>query len=150
MDLIKLIFMLLFLIPASIIDNKTSKIPNYISFPFIMMGFLWCLMFDITNVWSSLLAVIGLFFFGMLGLMGIGDIKLLMGIALFCDYKVMLLTIIFSLLLLAITEFISAPKNTVDVIKNTFKGDLYIYKSRKEPFSIYILFALLTVLTLCS
>lgn len=143
MEIIKLIIMLLFLVPASIIDNRTNKIPNYISFSFITMGFLWCLMFDTYNIWSSLLAVIGLFFFGMFGLMGIGDIKLLMGISLYCGYKTMLLTVMISLLLLALTEFILAPKKTVIVIRDVFIGKLSVYDGNKKPFSVYILFGLL-------
>lgn len=68
-----------FLTLASFFDLKTNKIPNWITFPSIIGGIVFSVFFHQDWLWQ-IGFVIGAFFFGMTGLLGLGDIKLLMAL----------------------------------------------------------------------
>ena len=62
-------------------DLKDRKIPNYITFPTIILGIFLCILSPEKDL---LYAVIGLgiwFFLGALNLMGLGDVKLMMALS---------------------------------------------------------------------
>lgn len=88
MDDIKLIQIaacLAFLLAAAIADGWGRRIPNRITFPFILCGLLFS---GLTNAESLILKTIFLiimFLFGWTGLIGLGDIKLIMGLGTMWD-----------------------------------------------------------------
>ena len=78
-------FVSIVLIVAAIIDGKILKVPNWLTFPFIISGWVYC---AISGGWSGLgLSLFGTFVGMMLllllrnrGGMGAGDVKLLAGV----------------------------------------------------------------------
>lgn len=77
------IITLVFVVLAGIIDFKTMKIPNFLTFPFIVIGVLYSTLTG--NIKVALIGLIISFVLGniffIIGGMGGGDVKLMMGIA---------------------------------------------------------------------
>lgn len=134
---------------ASIFDCRTMKIPNAISFSFMGVGIVWNALFNKESWWMNLIAFVIIFLFGSLRLMGLGDIKMLMGLTLIAGWYCTLLSILFSCVLFALIQMVFRFKQTWYTINNTLflikTGNVTEIKkstvvSDKKPFFIYILF----------
>jgi Flp pilus assembly protein protease CpaA len=68
------------LIIATITDIKKYKIPNWITFPVIIAGTILTYISSVKTGLITTFAIVFLFFLGMLGCFGMGDLKLLMAI----------------------------------------------------------------------
>jgi prepilin peptidase CpaA len=88
-------FVTVVLIVAAVIDGMILKVPNWLTFPFIICGWIHCTMQDgVSGFGWSLLAT----FAGMMmllplrnvGGMGAGDVKLLAGVGAWCGLEVTL------------------------------------------------------------
>lgn len=83
---------LLALSVSSVYDMKYRRVPNTVTFPMMLAGLLLTCVMELHLLPYKLLYASCLFFFGMTGLLGLGDIKLLIGLgtvwkpeyALFC------------------------------------------------------------------
>lgn len=83
------IIVLVPVILAGIIDFKTMKIPNYITFPFIIIAFFYNAFsgdFKLALLGFVVSFILGNVFF-IIGGMGGGDVKLMIGIAIMLGYK---------------------------------------------------------------
>lgn len=140
---IEFLILLSFLVPASIIDCKTKHIPNAISFSFMAIGLIWNIVFDIDNLIFNAIAFLLIFIFGYFRFMGLGDIKMLMGIALFSGWQYALCSLILGSVLLLFYSLVfhfahlkSAVRGFINALK--YKH-LYLLRTGKSfPFMIFI------------
>lgn len=70
------------LIICAVFDLKCRKVPNAITLPLMLCGLLLTALTELLLLPYKLLFASCLFFFGMTGLLGLGDIKLLMSLGL--------------------------------------------------------------------
>ena len=111
------IISLILLLLASIIDVKTKKIPNMLTFPAILLGIIWIFYTSIsTHIFTEmifrLVLFVLIFFFGMTGLIGLGDIKLFMALSLLNSPFVLLSSIAIAGFLLVIVKLVQNPNET--------------------------------------
>ena len=142
------------LILAAIWDVKNRRIPNAVTLPAILLGLILTAAFDLKAIPLTFIALILLFFFGALNLMGQGDVKLIMTLTAICSLSVALLSTGIAAILLVAIQLLLHPNETVRNIKNSF-GVLFTMdfkridnKGRSVPFAPYIL-AGFVCLTLC-
>ena len=139
------LFPLIAIVPATIMDQNTSKIPNLITFPFIVAGLAMTAIFNTSFILQCILTVVALFLFGALGLMGLGDIKLLMVIASTCGAWLTVTTIAIASIILLLKELVCDFRNTyldvVQTVQALFGQNNFSVKKpgKKMPFAIYIL-----------
>ena len=115
---------------AAIFDYKTTKIPNKFIFPVIILSFIFSLIcYPLINTGFSVLFVVLLFFFGMTGWMGLGDIKLLMALSLIGTWKMGVFTFALSSIYLMIFGFLVSPYETGFYAKKMLNR----FKLKKEP-----------------
>lgn len=125
---IELIILIAFSIPAAVIDCKTLKIPNQISFVFMGIGLSWGIVTRFNLFWQDLIAFFIIFILGYFRIMGLGDIKMLMAIALLSGWIVALLSFVFGCIVFLVFNLIFKPKVL-------FSSDKY---KQKQPFYIHI------------
>lgn len=132
------------LVIASAIDIQTRKIPNYITFPFMTMGLVFTIIFNNVSVMNCVFGMALMFSFGMLGLAGMGDIKLLMVIASVSGFAMTILTAGIAAVLLLIfklfTNYESTKRAMREGINAVIYGNLKILDRTGErfAFAIYI------------
>lgn len=132
------------LIIATINDLINRKISNYITIPAFFVGIVLTLLYDPKGIVLKIFFIALYFFIGMLGIIGLGDIKLLMAIT--CIYGVENTAYIFfgAVILLFLYCFITRPGETIKMIKNTINVFLYktkviVYSKEKYPFAVFML-----------
>ena len=139
------LFPLLAIIPAAVIDIKSKRIPNIITFPAMIIGITLTSIFNTQHLAQCVIMMVALFLFGATGLMGLGDIKLLMAVASTSGIMFTITVIGAAVALLLIKELISDFKHTCVEIKtglflvatgNTSNADA---NSKKAPMAAYIL-----------
>lgn len=107
------------LIAAAIIDKKTLKIPNYITFPGIVAGAALCAASrGFGEMGIRFIAVAVLFLFFMVRLLSGGDAKLLMAISLLQGILPMLLTLIIGNIVLLVVAFFKDRHEAAHAVKN--------------------------------
>lgn len=79
--IIKLILATIVAVIAAVCDCKTRKIPNWLTFSAVSIGVIATFLQGWREGLSLLVVLSILFFFGMLRLLGMGDLKLLMALA---------------------------------------------------------------------
>lgn len=107
-------------IACVIFDLYKKKIPNQLIFPAMLIAFGWCVYLCTLNFWSGGLRFIlflAIFAFGASGLIGLGDIKLFMTLALLNPPTHILLSIAVAAILLVIVQLIKDPKKTWEKVK---------------------------------
>jgi len=120
------------LITASIIDIRTKKIPNYITIPFFVVSLILAIIFEPDSLLPSFIVAISAVILGMVGGMGLGDAKLLMGIAMLNGWKVTLCTFIAALSAFAGLFFAIARKEAAGEVKNAIKT-FFLRNSTNSP-----------------
>lgn len=81
-QIISVALCLLALSVSSVYDVKYRRVPNAVTFPMMLAGLLLTYLMEFNLLPYKLLFASCLFFFGMTGLLGLGDIKLLIGLGL--------------------------------------------------------------------
>lgn len=134
--------MLLFLILviAAIWDYLYRKIPNWL----ICLGLIIGWLFSTCSIPERILSLLALFIIGMFGLMGMGDIKLWMVIALFLGFIDSCYVMGLAALLLILHQFIKNWKNTMNILTISLKDfwltkKIRIFDQISYAFSPYIL-----------
>lgn len=117
-DVSGLILSLLLLAPATYWDIKEKRVPNFIVFPGMAVGLsllvLKCI-YDgsILSGIENLGLFVLLFLFGMTGLLGLGDIKLLMALSLVNDPVTLLLSIALACLLIVFVQIVKQGRKII-------------------------------------
>lgn len=134
--------MLLFLILviAAIWDYFYRKIPNWL----ICLGLIIGWLFSTCSIPERILSLLALFIIGMFGLMGMGDIKLWIVIALFLGFIGSCYLMGLAALLLILHQFIKNWKNTMNILTISLKDfwltkKIRIFDQISYAFSPYIL-----------
>ena len=134
--------MLLFLILviAAIWDYFYRKIPNWL----ICLGLIIGWLFSTCSIPERILSLLALFIIGMFGLMGMGDIKLWMVIALYLGFIDSCYLMGLAALLLILHQFIKNWKNTMNILTISLKDfwltkKIRIFDQISYAFSPYIL-----------
>lgn len=78
-EIFRLVVLLFFLIWASVIDKRSRVIPNWITFPMIILGIIQSIIFGLDWWPEILIAVVLLFILSAFTGIGMGDAKLLLG-----------------------------------------------------------------------
>lgn len=126
------------LFAAALSDIKTMKIPNRLILIGLVLGFLY--MPSIKGILFKLLYLGILFIFGMFGMLGYGDIKLWMVIAVFLGLFQSTIIIIIAAIISMIYSLFKWRKTTITHFLN-FWWQMRIYKDYQGSSEIYIPFA---------
>lgn len=79
-ELISLFITFIMMFIAAFWDNSKRIIPNWITLPFIPVGLLLTYIADVDKGLVNTAVIVGLFFLGMTGMFGMGDLKLVMAL----------------------------------------------------------------------
>lgn len=124
-------------------DLRTRRIPNMLTLPAIVIGMVITGLYDGKAALAAAAVMLGIFFLGMTGILGGGDLKLLMALTAFCGVFPMLIATGAASVLILITEGIRRPKETWSAIKSGlcfFIGKTAGEKQgRRVPFAPYLL-----------
>lgn len=102
---------------STALDVKRNRIPNYITFPFLLLGLVFCATdaFRSGDVFTLIIRICSsaaMFLLGMANLIGLGDIKLLMGLFLMNNPIVIWLSLLAATIILILYQLILHPKKT--------------------------------------
>jgi Flp pilus assembly protein protease CpaA len=96
------IFAIIILFVCSVIDYKTRRVPNKLTFPLIAIGIILSIIIDSSSFFLSCCASLIFLLMGFLPCIGMGDIKLLVGLSwYFNPYLVMISLAVASILVVA-------------------------------------------------
>lgn len=127
---------------AAVCDIKSGKIPNTVTFSGIVLGLLFHFSFD---EWIRIFAgLVFIFFFGMLGLMGMGDIKLWMAIMSLSGFSDSCFIIAGAAALFIIYQLVKDHKKTVQICRLTVESlftnrKIIRFEQKGYPFAPYVL-----------
>lgn len=131
------------LLIATCCDLRTRRIPNALTLPAVVIGMVITGLYDGKAAFAAAAVILGIFFVGMTGILGGGDLKLLMALTAFCGVFPMLIATGAASVLILITEGIRWPKETWSAIKSGlcfFTGKTTGEKQgRRVPFAPYLL-----------
>lgn len=119
MNIIEATATAILLLICSICDMLTEKIPNKIIFPAMAISFGWCIYNITLCTWLGLIRLmlcIAIFAFGALELIGLGDIKVFMTMALLNSPIVTLLSIALGAIVFIVVQILFSPKKTLERI----------------------------------
>ena len=91
---------------AAVFDKKTGKIPNKLTFSAIIIGIVMTMFFRPPLWWLTFAIIAALFFFGMTGVIGLGDLKLFMAVTAIGGWKMFLTVFASSMLLMCLCAFV--------------------------------------------
>jgi len=147
-EVFKILTLIFFLMFAVITDMNKQIIPNYITFSLMFIGVVYTSIFARSELIPNLIALIVMFFIGMLGLIGLGDIKLLMGINCLCGWRIMLIGLFFACLLCILYTLVTKPSEVIDATKSLIQAtktrNKMLITGEKKPFAPYIAFGVFT------
>ena len=121
---------LFFLLAAAIADGRSRRIPNGITFPFILCGLLFSGLTDAGSLISKAVFLIIIFLFGWTGLIGLGDIKLIMGLGAMWDPVWALLSVALASLLIFAANTVKYPHIVWLQIQGVFQ---HVTRRKKLP-----------------
>lgn len=135
-QLYELALSLLILAIFSVVDQSTKRVPNAAVFSFMALSVVCliireCLIFQPSLLIPRIVLFILLFFFGMTGLIGLGDIKLLMTLSLLNDPIRILLAVFIACVLVVIYAVVKSPRQTINRLQS-FLQLFYLTKSAKK------------------
>lgn len=136
LDIISTSITIIMLIIATVIDRKTRKIPNWLTFPCITAGIIISFLSSVNCGITAIISLIVLFILGMTGFVGIGDLKLIMAVTALQGPIAGFISLVIAACLLVYTHVIK-QKNTVNM-KRLIDKDLAC-EGIKVPFAQYIL-----------
>lgn len=131
------------LLVAACYDIRTFRIPNALTFPVMAAGLAASLVLSPTLFFSRALSIVILFFFGMTGLMGMGDLKLCMAITALCGFFEMLYMVLAACVAMLVYCIMEDPKRAAADIGATFQRLRFRLKvddtGARYPFSFFLL-----------
>ena len=116
---ITLIFTIIILLISFITDIKTRKIYNIITFPSIITGLIISAVFHDGLLLYRIIWLFAFYFIGTLGMMGMGDLKLIMSIIALRGIGEAAYSLLFGSLLLLIYCLITNHKVMIETLKDT-------------------------------
>lgn len=124
-------------------DYTRRLVLNKLTFPCMGIGLLMCAFVSPFDAGVRLIWMILFFFFGMLKIMGLGDLKLCMALIALRGIMETSYTLLFGVLLLFLYCLMTEPKTTVLVLKDTamffFSGKSIQKRSNKTyPFALFL------------
>lgn len=137
------------LLCAAVIDNKTQKIPNFITLPFILVGVALTFLFNNSFLVNCIVAIILLLFLASYNMMGMGDVKLLMVIASVRGVYITGATLGVAVIFLLVFRLCVSYSETRQALVNGLKMLAYksLWKpadSKKIAFAVYIMLGYIT------
>lgn len=132
------------LLAAAVTDMHHRRIPNAITLPAIGSGLILTAVIDWKTFWITLATILVIFFAGMFGFMGGGDLKLIMAVVAFHGVMPALCSVgIASVAIIAVSA-IQNPKETLSEVKNGLRCAIgktkIMEQGRRVPFAPYLLF----------
>ena len=146
--IIPFIISIVLLVLASITDIKYKKIPNVITLTGICVGVIFQIISSVIlhsygALIINLISIIALFFIGMTGILGLGDIKLLIALTALNGVISTIMTAGFGSLYVILISLITRKKEAAGELKmgiQTLLLKLPIYRNgRSVPFAPYML-----------
>lgn len=138
LEIIAIVTVVAILIAASIIDNKTMRIPNQLTLPMIPIGLIMSFILSLESGIYASATVVALFFLGMTGFLGMGDLKLAMVIASFQGPVATVFSVVVAAMVFIFVHVKHNPAQKVNM-----KLLLNKEKAEKEgtylPFAMYML-----------
>lgn len=138
------------LVTAAVTDVSNRRIPNFLTLPSIVLG-LFLNAFQ-PSFLHLLLTIVVLFLVGILGVLGGGDIKLLMSVTAFMGVMPMLWSVGIASVSIILLELICHPKQTILSVRTGLSWFAGKGKSKEQgrrvPFAPYLLFGFAVWLTL--
>lgn len=123
---IRTVFLLAVLLLAAITDTKYGKIPNKLVFAGMVIGLLFSP--SLSALLFKILGIVFLYFFGMLRLMGFGDIKLWMVIVSFSGFLPSCWIVLIGSLLLIGYVMVKNTKEADSIIRITVWQAVHLRK----------------------
>lgn len=128
---------------AAYFDIKSFRIPNKLTFPVMTVGLILSVFLSPAETLRRAAAIILLFFFGMLHLMGMGDLKLCMAITALRGWQEMLYMILGACVSMLLYCVLKNPKKSFYEIKAAFICMFWrmppIGGGQQYPFSVFLL-----------
>lgn len=142
-DLVTTILCMCLTFSAAYTDMRYRKVPNILTFPAMIAGLLLCVLFRRQDLGSRVAMVIFFFFFGMLRWMGLGDIKLIMGMICLKGANIGLFSLLAGELFLLIYCLLTNREAMVATLQDTWNALLYKTKilkhsDREYPAAVFI------------
>lgn len=137
---------------SAITDIIKGKIYNCISVSGIIVGVVTCSSFK--ELHATIIALLLIFLFGMLRLMGMGDIKLWMAIASLVGLQTSCIFVALGGLLLIIYTLCSDFRNSLEILEISIKSLLYNrklipFEQKGYPFAPFLFIPSLTYSFIC-
>lgn len=143
-DVIAAVLCGLTLLAAAVTDLYSRRIPNWITLPAIGTGLILTAIVDCKTLFGILIAIAVIFFAGMFGVMGGGDLKLIMAVTALCGVMPALFSVGIASAAVITVSAIQNPKETFSAVKNGLRcvvGKAKISEQgRRIPFAPYLLF----------
>lgn len=112
-QIVRVCIALVCLIIASINDLKTRRVPNALTFPMIIFGLLLNVCCSPDRLIVSFVLFVICFVFAVMPGVGMGDVKLLMGMGMFLSATNVMLELALASILVLVVQFIKYPHLTV-------------------------------------
>lgn len=136
LDIISISITIIMLVIAAIIDRKTRRVPNWLTFPCITVGIVTSFFSGLNCGVTAIISLIVLFILGMTGFVGIGDLKLIMAVTTLQGPIAGFITLVIAACILVYTHVIK-QKYPVNM-RRLINKDLAC-EGVKIPFAQYIL-----------
>lgn len=135
------------LIIACFTDIKSLKIPNRLTFPFICLAVIFNYISSRETLLSNFIAAVVILFIGMIGGVGAGDTKLLIGCAFLTGWAVTTVGVYLALFLFVVSKIIKEPKQFIASIKKLIQSKTARYNGaeEKKAFAPYITIGIIPV-----
>lgn len=129
---------------SCITDIRQRRIPNWITFPFVLISVIYAARnYSGREIIICAIVSIAIIIIGLLDGMGAGDTKLLIALTFACGWKTSVLGAYIALCAFVFAEFIKNPKQVKSKIKNAMTGKFRCEESyEKRAFAPYISFGI--------
>jgi len=130
---------------SAIWDIRQRRIPNIVTFPAITAGVILTAVWRMASLPVTVIALILLFIFGTLRLMGQGDVKLIMALTALCGPAAALISAGIAAIFIVFIQLLRRPKETAAEAKTAIVAltslnfGLINRNGRSIPFAPYIL-----------
>lgn len=143
MQRISLVLTLTILTSAAITDLRTSRVPNFLTLPFLPIGLLLCGFPLSPESYNRIVWLIVFFFFGTFRLMGMGDLKLCMAVIALQGIQKASVMLLAGILILLSYCMVTEKKQTIQMLKDTANFFLHGIKiphriDRAYPFALFL------------
>lgn len=124
-------------------DAKYRRVPNYITFPAMVIGLLLAGFPFTKESYIRLFALLIIFLLGQTRLMGMGDLKMIMAVAAWRGYREAWWMFLLGVLIMTAFCFLTEPRQTAEAFHNVFR--LFKYRTgtlerngKEYPFAVFL------------